>query len=94
MREERKAKTEKPPIQRRFEEKPKPKVEEKPKAEEKRRLRDSATEDLAGRKIKITLIDGKTLEGNVKEVTRYDLLMDVNGKTMIVMKHHISLIEL
>lgn len=48
---------------------------------------------LLGEKVMVRLMDGRPINGVLRGFNAYEIVMETNGKTMMIFKHAISIIE-
>ena len=48
---------------------------------------------LLGEKVMVRLMDGRPINGVLRGFNAYEIVMETNGKTMMIFKHAVSIIE-
>ena len=69
-----------------------PGKEGKEKPPKKERIKEPM-ELLRGKRVKLVLVNGTSLEGEVKEVSRFEVVLSTGGRSLVILKHAILCCE-
>jgi len=70
-----------------------PKTEQNVKSEKEKEIKDMA-KGFVGRDMAVMLRGKKTLKGRLESVSQYELLLTIDHRPVLVMKHAVDYIEL